>query len=54
MYDPERSIIVTGHLDTVGITDLSAEGIFTVLKETLEHSFSDLLSFTFDTCTTVV
>ena len=53
MYDPERSIIATRHLDTVGITDLLAEGIFTALKETLERyniPFSNLLSFTSDTC----
>ena len=40
-------------LDTVGITDLSAEGIFTALKEALERyniPFSNLLSFTSDTC----
>ena len=53
VYDPERSIIVTRHLDTVGIVDLTAEGIFTALKETLERysiPFSNLLSFTSDTC----
>ena len=53
VYDPERSIIATRHLDTVGITDLTAEGIFTALKETLERyniPFSNLPSFTSDTC----
>ena len=37
MYDPEKSIITTQHLHTVGIQDLTAEGIFTALKETLER-----------------
>ena len=53
VYDPERSIIATRHLDTVSITDLSAEGIFTALKGTLEQyniPFNNLLSFTSDTC----
>ena len=31
-----RLLVVTRHVDTVGITDLSAEGIFTALKTALE------------------
>lgn len=46
-------MIVTRHLDTIGITDFTADGIFVALKETLEKyclSFSNLVSFTSDTC----
>lgn len=52
-FDPVREIVVTRHLDTVGITDLSAEGIFTALAETVQKynlQFSNLLSFVSDTC----
>ena len=31
-FDPVREMIATGHLDTVGITDVSAEGIFTLKR----------------------
>ena len=43
--------VVTRHLDTIGITDLSAEGIFSGLEKTLEKyrlPFSKLISFTSD------
>ena len=46
-------MVVTRHIDTVGITDLTAKGIFTALKKILEARqlpFSDLMSFTSDTC----
>ena len=45
--------IVTRHLETVGITDFTAEGIFSALKDTLEKynlPLSNLMSFTSDTC----
>ena len=53
LYDPAGGMVVTRHVDTVGITDLSAEGIFTALKTALEARqlpFSNLMSFTSDTC----
>ena len=53
LYDPAGGMVVTRHIDTVGITDLSAEGIFTALKTALEARqlpFSNLMSFTSDTC----
>ena len=53
LYDPAGGMVVTRHVDTVGITDLSAEGIFTALKTALEVRqipFSNLMSFTSDTC----
>ena len=53
LYDPASGMVVTRHVDTVGITDLSAESIFTALKTALEaHQlpFSNLMSFTSDTC----
>ena len=53
MFEPSSNAIVTRHLDTIGITDFTAEGIFTSLKGTLEQAqipFSNLMSFTFDTC----
>ena len=43
-------------MDTVGIVDLTAEGIFTGIKSTLETynlPFSNVLSFTSDTCNTM-
>ena len=49
----QNGVVVTCHLDTVGITDLTGEGIFTALKEVIEHyqlSFSNTLSFVSDTC----
>ena len=36
-FDPVNGVVVTRHLDTVGITDLTGEGIFTALKEVIEH-----------------
>ena len=32
LYDPAGGMVVTRHVDTVGITDLTAGGIFTALK----------------------
>ena len=52
-FDPCDSSIVTRHLETIGITDCSAEGIFVGLKETLDRyniPFINLISFTSDTC----
>ena len=48
--------MVTRHLDTIGIVDLTAEGIFTGIKSTLERynlPFGNLLSLTSDTCNTM-
>ena len=53
VFEPESGKIVTRHLDTIGITDLTANGIFTGPDETLSKyqlSFNKLLSFTLDTC----
>ena len=52
-FEPHTSMVVTRHLDTVGITDFTANGIFLSLKQTLEKyrlSFDNLVSFTSDTC----
>ena len=52
MFEPKNGKIVMRHLDTIGITDLTANGIFTGLDETLSKyqlSFDKLLSFTSDT-----
>ena len=52
-FDPSNMLVVTRHLDTIGITDCSAEGVYVGLKQTLERfqvPFSNLISFTSDTC----
>ena len=52
-FDANTYSIVTRHLETVGITDFTAEGIFSALKDTLERydlPFANVLSFTYDTC----
>ena len=51
VFEPENGKIVTRHLDTNGITDLTADGIFSSLEETLSkyHLSFDQLSFTSDT-----
>ena len=52
-FDANTDSIVTRHLETVGITDFTAEGIFSALKDTLERydlPFANVLSFTSDTC----
>ena len=46
-------VVVTRHLDTVAVTDLTATGIFTGLEGTLQKydiPFSNMISFTSDTC----
>ena len=52
LFEPLNGVICTRHLDTVGITDLSAQGIYLAIKETL-HKYhfpiENLLSFTSDT-----
>ena len=51
-FDPSHEIVVTRHLDTVGLTDLTAEGIFSALVQTLHKynvPFSHLISFVSDT-----
>ena len=56
LFDPQNSVVVTRHLDTIGIVELSAEGIFTGIKSTLEKfnlPFNNVLSFTSDTCNTM-
>ena len=48
-YEPHNNLIATRHLDTVGITDFTANGIFVALKETLQKfklPFSNLVCFT--------
>ena len=53
LYNSSWGTVVTRHIDTVGIIDLTAEGIYTALKTALEAyrlPFSNLLSFTSDTC----
>ena len=53
MFEPENGKSITRHLDTIGITDLTADGIFSSLAETLlkyHLSFDKLLSCTSDTC----
>ena len=47
-FDIANSLIVTRHLDIIGITDCSAEGVYVGLKETLEKfrvPFANLISF---------
>ena len=36
VFESDNGSIVTRHLDTIGIADLSAEGIFSGLEETLQ------------------
>ena len=53
VFESDNATVVTQHLDTIGITDLSAEGIFSRLEETLQKyhlPFGKLISFTSDTC----
>ena len=53
IYEPRDAIIVTRHLDTVGIQDFTADGIFVAIEETLKKysiPFCNLMSFTSDTC----
>lgn len=52
-FDPNIDSIATRHLESVGITDFTAEGIFSALKDILEHNhlcLTNILSFTSDTC----
>ena len=52
-YDPVQCVITTRHIDTVGIQDLTAQGIFTALKDMIESygiPLCNLKSFTSDTC----
>ena len=53
MYDPAGGMVVTRHVDIVGITDLCAEDTFTALKTALKARqlpFSNLMSFMLNTC----
>ena len=53
LFNPVSGTIVTRHLDTIGITDLTGLGIFTAVKSILdkyEINFKNVLSFTSDTC----
>ena len=46
-------MIVTRHLDTIGITECSAEGVSVGLKQTLERfqvPITNVVSFSSDTC----
>ena len=52
-FDSNTDIIVMRHLETVGLTDFTAEGIFSALKDTLERyhlPLTNVMSFTSDTC----
>lgn len=52
-FDPKTETIATRHLETTGITDFTANGIFSALNETLQCNslcISSVLSFTSDTC----
>ena len=53
LFEPENEKIVTRHLGTIVITELTADGIFSSLEETFSKyhlSFDKLLTFTSDTC----
>ena len=53
LFDSNMDCIVTRHLETVGITDFTADGIFLALKDTLERydlPLTNIMSFTSDTC----
>lgn len=53
VFEPQNGKIITRYLDTIGITDLTACGIYSCLKAILlkyHLSFAKLLSFTSDTC----
>ncbi len=53
IFEPHNQRISTRHLDTIGITDLSADGIFSGLEYVIKKydlSFENMLSFTSDTC----
>jgi hypothetical protein len=53
MFEASNSKIVTHHLETVGITDFTANGIFTAIQSTLARhglSFTSMVSFSSDTC----
>ena len=53
LFDSNVDDIVTRHLETVGITDFTAEGIFLSLRDTLDQynlPLSNVMSFTSDTC----
>jgi hypothetical protein len=55
-YECSRAVIATRHLHTVGITDFTAAGIFTSLKDVIHQydlSFSNIISFVSDTCNTM-
>ena len=52
-FDSSKDFVVTRHLETVGITDFTAEGIFLALKDVLEQyciPLTNVMSFTSDTC----
>ena len=53
LFDSNTDIIVTRHLETVGLADFTAEGILSALKDTLERyrlPLTNVMSFTSDTC----
>ncbi len=55
-FEPQKEVVATRHLDTVGIIDLSDKGIYDSIKSLLEKyklPFCNLLSFTSDTCNTM-
>jgi hypothetical protein len=53
LFESDNANISTRHLNTIGITDLTANGIFSGLEEVLQKydlSFDNMVSFTSDTC----
>ena len=56
IYEENTAQIVTRHLETVGITDLTAQGIFTAISQTLQRHgllFQRMVSFASDTCNVI-
>ena len=52
-FYPNMDSVVTRHLETVGLTEFTVEGMFSALKDTLECNrlcLTNVLSFTSDTC----
>ena len=53
LFDPQEGKVVTRHLETVGVTDLTTNGSFDALRHTIHAhglSFDCMVSFTSDTC----
>ena len=50
MFEPSSNAIVTCHLDTIGITDFTAEGIFYIFEGDSRTSSDTIQQLTSDTC----